>query len=177
MTVPFQLRVASVAELHLAHAIDDAAAQLFAQAGIDIDLPDDHPFVVEERARWHTAAEAGGVYFAMLDGAAVGFVALHMLDGFSYVEQLSVRPEHGRHGIGRALLERACALARVRGAREIWLTTYRHLPFNRPFYEGADFAVVPEHAWGPGVRDAISAQRRVLPEPAQRVAMRRVLTV
>lgn len=175
MTASWTLRVADVTELPLAHAIDDDASQLFAQAGLAIDLPADHVFVLEERARWRRAAEAAGVYFAVRAGAAVGFVAVHELDGQAYVEQLSVRPEHGRRGIGRALLECACTLARTRGAAEIWLTTYAHLPFNRPFYEHAGFVVVPEHAWGPGMRETIRAQRDALPEPRQRIAMRRVL--
>lgn len=173
----FTLRLATIAELHIAQAIDDAAAQLYLDAGLRFDLADDHPFVLGERARWRRAAEGHGLYWAIVADAAVGFAAVNELDGHAHVEQISVRPEHGRRGVGRALLEHACALARARGSSEIWLTTYAHLPFNRPFYERSGFVVVPEHAWGAEARATIEAQRRVLPDPEQRVAMRRMLGI
>jgi ribosomal protein S18 acetylase RimI-like enzyme len=173
--MPFTIRLSRVDELSIAHQIDDAAARLFAEAGLPIDVPDEHPFVREERARWRKAAEHEGVYFAAVDGVAAGFVVLGAIDDHAYLDQLSVVPEYGRRGIGRALLEHACSLARVGQAGEIWLTTYAHLPFNRQFYESAGFGVVPERNWGPELRRAIEAQRLVLPLPEQRIAMRRTL--
>jgi hypothetical protein len=55
------------------------------------------------------------------------------------------------------------------------LTTYDDVPFNRPYYERHGYAVVPEIACGPGVQHHLDEQRRHLPGPAQRVAMRRRL--
>jgi N-acetylglutamate synthase-like GNAT family acetyltransferase len=80
-----------------------------------------------------------------------------------------------RRGIGRRLLEHVIAWAREGGARHLWLTTYGHLPWNRPFYESVGFVLVPEERCGPDIRHHLADQRRWLPEPSQRVAMRLAL--
>jgi hypothetical protein len=50
-----------------------------------------------------------------------------------------------------------------------------HLPFNRPYYERHGFVVVSERECGPGVLHHLEEQRRALPAPHERVAMRRRL--
>jgi len=79
-----------------------------------------------------------------------------------------------RRGVGRGLLHHTFAWARANGDA-LWLTTYGHLAWNRPFYEREGFAVMPEASWPPGVAHHIAEQRRWLPLPDERVAMRRAL--
>lgn len=93
----------------------------------------------------------------------------------AYLEQLSVRPEYGRRGLGASLLESACDHCRRRGDAELWLTTYAHLPWNRPFYERHGFRGVPDAQCNQVVRALLAEQRNALPDPAQRIAMRRRL--
>ena len=151
-------------------AIDDDASALYKAAGLAIDLAVDDPFVVLERERWSRAAGAGDVWLATdYQAHAVGFSALGTVDGRPYLDQLAVRVAAMGQGIGRSLLEHAWSRTAARG--ELWLTTYHHLRFNRPFYERAGFAVVPEAECGPELRNILQLQRRCLPEPAQRIAM------
>lgn len=73
-------------------------------------------------------------------GRLLGFVhVLEDADG-THLEQVSVLPDHGRRGIGRALVEAACVEARERGHRSITLRTYVDVPWNAPFYRSAGFA-------------------------------------
>jgi GNAT superfamily N-acetyltransferase len=149
-------------------AIDDDACAVFANVGMIIDLAPDHPFALAERSRWLRAATAGDAYFAR-DGAgqAVGLLVMgHLEDGAAYLDQLSVRARAARQGIGRQLLQRAFAWA---GPRDLWLTTYAHVPWNRPFYERAGFRV--EAQCPADVLAALNEQRAVLPDPDQRIAM------
>lgn len=55
----------------------------------------------------------------------------------------------------------------------LWLTTYAHLPWNRPFYERAGFAVIPEAQCPPGIVEILAEQRACLPAPRERIAMQR----
>jgi GNAT superfamily N-acetyltransferase len=171
----YSLRVATTEDLAEAIAIDDAAGLLFVQAGVVVDLPADHPFVVAERARWRHAIGAGQLWFACDGGRPVGFSSLGQAGDLAYLEQLAVRPEHGRRGIGTLLLETACAHSRERGAAELWLTTYAHLAWNAPYYERHGFAVVPESQCNAALRAVLAEQRATLPAPNERVAMRRKL--
>lgn len=69
----------------------------------------------------------------------VGFVHVLEIDGHAHLEQLSVRPQHGRRGYGRELVTAAKAAARRRGHRSMTLRTYRDVPWNAPFYATCDF--------------------------------------
>ncbi len=105
---------------------------------------------------------------------AVGFVSLGLVDDVAHVAQVSVLPEHGRRGIGRALLETAVGWAASSGRHELTLTTYRDVPFNAPFYRTLGFEEVVDP--GPGLA-AIREHERVvgLDDFGVRVAMRRIL--
>jgi N-acetylglutamate synthase-like GNAT family acetyltransferase len=78
-------------------------------------------------------------------------------------------------GVGSTLLSAAEERARKSGTSALWLTTYRHLSWNRPFYERRGFVVVPEAQCGPQVRAELMFERRWLPAPQERVAMRKAL--
>ena len=61
------------------------------------------------------------------------------------VAEINVLPDHGRHGIGTALLEHACTWARAAGYRRVDLGTLADVPWNAPFYAKRGFAVVDKH--------------------------------
>ncbi len=166
--VTVMIRRASAGELDEVLAIDDDASTLYAEAGLPLGITRDHPFAVAERARWARALAEDRVLVAV-DGRPIGIAVLGTVDGAPYLDQLSVRREAMGRGVGRALLERALAWAPW---RPLWLTTYDHLPWNRPFYERAGFALVPEEEWGPGIRAIVAEQRAHLPDPHARVVMR-----
>lgn len=171
----FSLRAGTPADLSTLVALDDDACQLYAQAGIHLDFPAEHPFAVAERASWLRALEHGDVLLAIDDaGAPLAFAALELVDGAPYLDQLSVRLASMRRGVGRALLGKSVEWARRHGDT-LWLNTYGHLPWNRPFYEKEGFVVVPPDMWGPGMRAIVADQRQVLPYPELRVVMRRAV--
>lgn len=163
------LRPAGPDEIDLLVDIDDDACALLREAGLDIVLPVDHPFLVDERARWLASARAGTAWLALADGEPAGFAAIGTADGAPYLDQLSVRRTTMRRGLGTRLLRHALAESAAAGA--LWLTTYAHVPWNRPFYERHGFLVVDEAECGPVVRAHLGAQRAVLPAPGERVAM------
>ena len=169
------VRRAREADFYVMVEIDDDATRLYASAGVIIDLPVSHPFTVAERGRWLSSVRAGRSLLAVKAENGVGFTAVDLLDGDPYLDQLSVRGDAMRRGIGRLLLRESFALAREIGGGAVWLTTYGDLPWNRPFYESEGFVVVPEHLCGEGVRDHLATQRAALPLPETRVAMRRIL--
>ncbi len=104
------------------------------------------------------------------DDRPVGFAAAAPLDAFLHLAELSVDPNHGRIGVGRALIEAVAALARRRGLAGITLTTFRDVPFNAPFYAGLGFGEMK-------LADAPDALRRLFfaEIPPQTTAGTRVL--
>jgi GNAT superfamily N-acetyltransferase len=69
----------------------------------------------------------------------VGFVHVLELDGHAHLEQLSVRPEAQRQGVGTDLVRAAMHEARRDGHRWLSLCTYRDVAFNGPFYATLGF--------------------------------------
>jgi GNAT superfamily N-acetyltransferase len=165
------IRRASPAEIAEVISIDDDACALYETVGLHFDIGPDHPFAQAEHARWARAANDGNVFLAERAGSpAVAVLVVGRVGGLAYVDQLSVRMSAMRDGIGGRLLMRAIEWA---GHDELWLTTYAHLPWNRPFYERHGFATVAESACPPGIVADLEEQRRWLPDPEQRIAMLR----
>jgi GNAT superfamily N-acetyltransferase len=166
------LRLARMDELETLCDIDRDASRLFERAGLTMSFPNDLELSAAERKRWLDCLYAGTTVMA-IDGAGspVGFAALMVLDGEPYLEQLSVRMGAMRRGIGSRLLQAAETIARQTLTRALWLTTYRHLAWNRLFYEKVGFAVVASERWGPEITQEVLFQRRLLPQPDERVVM------
>lgn len=72
------------------------------------------------------------------------WLAAHDGSVTAHLDQLSVRlPEHGRRGIGTALVRAACEEARWAGYDSLTLCTYRDVPWNGPFYRRLGFSEDP----------------------------------
>ena len=172
----FELRFGTEADLDLLCDIDLDAGMLFVRAGLDLDLPAGHEFFLYERARWlHSLASGRALVATEFDGSAIGFAAAGLRDEEAYLDQLSVRMQFMRRGVGTALLRAVERMARRARQGTLWLTTYAHLDWNRPFYGRAGFAVVPEAECGPEILAEVAYERRWLPCPDQRVIMRKQL--
>ena len=170
-------RVARIDELDIICDIDRDASRLFERAGLVIAPPEELELAAVERSRWLNCLRSGSTLLAAnRSGEPVGFAALGMLDGEPYLEQLSVRMHAMRQGIGTALLTAIQGMAEKQApARSLWLTTWAHLAWNRPFYEKAGFSVVPAEQWGVEMTQQLLFERRLLPEPRERVVMRKAL--
>lgn len=170
-------RVARIDELDILCDIDRDASRLFERAGLVMTPPEELELAAVERSRWLGCLRSGSTLLATnRSGEPVGFAALGLLDGAGYLEQLSVRVDAMRQGIGTALLSAIQGMAEKQArVPSLWLTTWGHLPWNRPFYEKAGFSLVPEEQWGSEMRQQLVFERRLLPEPEKRVVMRKAL--
>ena len=118
--------------------VDLAAGQLFAPTGLlSGEALNDHvpPAVFEQ------AAEAGDLFkmCTEADGTLVGFALVSQRGGTLYLDQISVHPDHGRQGLGAALMQHVFSLARQRKLKQVTLSTFRDVPWNGPFYRKLGF--------------------------------------
>lgn len=167
----FYVRPARVEEVPLAVEIDDDACLLYEEAGLHLELDENHPFVAHEINRWTEAARHQRLLFACApNGEPIGFAAFDFVDGRPHLDQLSVRRSWMKRGIGRALVARAKAWSIRRG--ELWLTTYgQGIPWNAPWYARIGFVVTDQKDLGSELSGRLAAERAVLPAGDQRVAM------
>lgn len=145
-------------EEHLLQSIDDQADRLFEPFGY-WPLPDIEP----------DPATPGTVTTLVAGRPPVGFAEICVVDGHAHLAELSVLPDHGRKGIGRALVEAACDWARSGGHDVITLTTFADIPFNAPWYERLGFEELRDPL-GPQL-EAVVAGERPLERVGRRVTM------
>jgi GNAT superfamily N-acetyltransferase len=123
------------------------------------------------------AAQAAGLLWVAVSPQhhPVGFALVEREGNRLHLEELDVHPLHGRLGIGSALVEAVCTWAQGHGYVEITLTTYRDVPWNRPFYARFGFEVLGTAELTAGLRERVEAEAVRGLDPACRVVMRKVL--
>ena len=107
----------------------------------------------------------------------VGFAVATLLDGCPHLYELDVLPEHGRQGLGRALVLHVGGWAAAAGFASITLTTFRHLAWNAPFYASVGFAEIVEPELSSGMRATLAKEAENGLDPRKRVAMKLALPV
>lgn len=172
MKDPYQIRPARLKELALIPEIEQAASTLF----LDTDysyLPGFEPISMDLlRAR-----QRDGLVWVACDGAQepVGFAVAAVVDGVAHLDELDVLPSHGRRGLGRRLTLTVCEWARAAGYEAVTLSTFRDIPWNRPFYESIGFRSLGEEELGPGLRQLRAREAAMGLPLGKRVCMRRDL--
>lgn len=163
MTTSAAIRPAEPADLAALPAIETAADELFAAAGIG-----PLPAVAGE-------ADYAAARIVLVSGRpAYGFARIDEVDGQAHLEQLSVHPDQARRGVGSALIVAACTWAAGQRYDAVTLCTFAAVPWNAPLYARHGFEPIDE--LGPGLRELRATEARLgLDALGPRVVMRRRL--
>ncbi|MFC0545614.1 GNAT family N-acetyltransferase [Kutzneria chonburiensis] len=148
-----EVRVAEAGELAGLLAVEDAADKLFEAYGI----------VFPPSPATGDIAAAEDVF--VVGRPAVGFAYVGDVDDGLHLHQLAVHPDHQRRGLGTALL---AAVFRRAAGRAVTLTTFRHIPWNAPWYAARGFTEVIEP--GPELTRLV-AHEKWLSELGERVTL------
>jgi ribosomal protein S18 acetylase RimI-like enzyme len=125
------IREARSDEFALLRSIEFEADRMFETVGIG-------PFVNDDAENHFSQA----ALVLVVGHPPVGFVCVELVDEVPHIWQLAVLPDHGRQGLGSALVRAACEWARLQLFDAITLTTYRDVPWNGPFYESLGFVTM-----------------------------------
>jgi GNAT superfamily N-acetyltransferase len=166
---PYEIRLARPEEVLGLPEIERAACVLFEAIPGIADLP----LYLTPPADFVAAQRQGLLWVAALPGAApVGFALVERVDGCAYLQELDVLPDHGRRGLGTALIRAVREQARRSGLPAVTLTTFRDVPWNAPFYRRLGFRDLAPAELTPGLAAIVEAEEAAgLPRPL-RVALR-----
>jgi GNAT superfamily N-acetyltransferase len=165
----YAVRTARLRDLRALPQIEREAAASFAsylrETGMTRDAFEDVSTIEE----LETAMRGGRLWVATRDDRPVAFAWVEVVAGHAHVEELDVHPTHARRGLGRALIQTICAWAVSKRLPALTLTTFRDVPWNKPYYERLGFSVVDPATLSPAhvqiVRDEASrgfdAEKRV----------------
>jgi GNAT superfamily N-acetyltransferase len=148
--------------------IEQAAAAMFSES----DLPIELRYLVSD-VKTLVEAQREGRLWAALDGdrTLVGFAMVGIVGGLAHLEEMDVHPEHSRQGIGGRLLDAVTTWAGDNGYSGMTLITFRHLPWNAPFYERYGFIQLDERHNSDDLRQLLREEAEAGIEPRKRVAM------
>ena len=121
----------------------------------------------------HARAE-GRLWVALAADIPVGFAHAEILpSGEAHLKEIDVHPDHGRRGLGTRLVRVVCEWAAASGCPAVTLTTFRHLPWNMPFYARLGFEEVPRSELSDELLAVVADETSRGLDPARRVVMRR----
>jgi len=138
-------------------AVDKAASVMFETTGLlsaealgdhvpaevfENEIPNGNVFVARSAHNW-----------------AVGFALIRLRGNGLYLDQVSVHPDHGKKGIGRALVIQVLAEAEVRKLPHVSLSTFRDVAWNGPFYASLGFKEIAREKLEPYMREIEEAQK------------------
>jgi GNAT superfamily N-acetyltransferase len=174
LSTEYRVQPADPDAVELLPAIEAAAAALFPPE----DLAPAQRQQTAGAPTFARAARAGRLWTANVksDGRPVGFALVTIVDGSAHLYEIDVLPEHGRRGLGTALVGAVVAWARQQGFPSVTLTTFRHLPWNGPFYRRLGFEEVPAAELTPELAGHLEEEVQRGLDPAKRVAMRLALS-
>lgn len=118
------------------------------------------------------------------DGVVAAYVIVDVLDRpgpgdgpgrSAHIEQVSVDPAFAGRRLGARLIDHVADEARRRGLDAVTLTTFRHVPWNAPYYERCGFRSLADDELGPGLRRVRAREEVHGLDPVGRVCMRREL--
>ncbi len=158
--ISYTVRLARARELPLLPELEHRAGRRFDQIEALAGMPADLSPLEELEA----AHAAGRVWVAADSGELIGFAYAAVVDDFCHLEELDVLPEHGRRGVGTALVDAVRDYAARAGFSGVSLTTFRDVPWNAPFYRRLGFEILDPGELTPGLAAAFAGEaRRGLP--------------
>ncbi|MBN1562300.1 MAG: GNAT family N-acetyltransferase [Anaerolineae bacterium] len=168
----YVIRPGAASDLDQLPDIERAASTLFVTVG-GWEQDDVPQYVLSvEQHRAYLDADRLWVAVTKADDQPIGFAVASIVDGHGHLDEIDVHPDHGRRGIGRALVERVIVWARESDLPAVTLTTERDIPWNAPFYARLGFAILADDALTEGLRAILAAEVAHGLNPATRVAMR-----
>ena len=103
-TVSPTIRAPRLDELELLREIERAAGNLFEEVGL-ADVAAHEPESIQKLTGY---ARDDRAWVIAEHDVPVAYAVVDIVDGLAHLEQLSVLPDHGRKGLGAALLRHVC---------------------------------------------------------------------
>jgi GNAT superfamily N-acetyltransferase len=161
------LRAGRVSDIFRLQEIERLAAELFRNSGlIDVDS-----MGVAAMGDHIASIDAGLSFVAETDDRIAGFIIGELHADDAYLRELDVDPAYQKRGIGARLVHAFTEAARAKGAKAIYLSTFRTPPWNAPFYRQLGFVDVARSDYLPWMAE-IEAAQAVFLDISTRVFMR-----
>lgn len=167
MSEKVRIRRAQPGDAELLAEVERDAGRLFRGLSGYEAVADGAPTAVDVH---RALANAGTAWVAEAAAGPVGLLAAQAWEESLHIAELSVRRDHQRRGIARALIAEAAEEARRLGLGALTLTTFAEVAWNAPFYARLGFVAIEGQAAGEKLMRTLERDRARHSQP--RIAMR-----
>ena len=168
MHTGYRISLARLRDLPRLGAIERAAAALLSGYAPQSVLDE-----ATSESEFRRAHAEDRLWVVVTGNTPVGFALIDMLaDDLPHLEEIDVDPEHGRRGLGAALVRTVCDWICASGYSAITLTTFRNVAWNMPFYSRMGFEEVPRDHLRPELAEVVRDETARGLDPQNRVVMR-----
>ncbi|MEL7331328.1 MAG: GNAT family N-acetyltransferase [Cyanobacteria bacterium J06560_2] len=173
----YRVRLARATEIYALPEIESVAAQRFSPYLDQLEISDEllrglTPLTFLRRAQIEHRLWVAVINEGPAD-RPVGFIVVKFLPESCFIVEISVHPDHGRKGVGSALIQACCKGAEAKGAAWVTLTTFRQVPWNIPFYQRLGFDCLKAEHWSSEMRAIVQHEDRYGFAMKHRVVMAR----
>jgi ribosomal protein S18 acetylase RimI-like enzyme len=105
----------------------------------------------------------------------VGFALVTLVNDEAHLDEVDVLPNYGQQGIGTELVSAVANWARSRAHSSLTLITFKHLPWNAPFYEKLGFVRLRTAELSVGLAELIEEEGKAGIDVSKRIGMRLTL--
>jgi len=161
------VRKALAEDLPCIPQIEKEAAALFSAYGYEAAVLADLTTLNELQ----NALEKGLLWVAEDQSHVVGFAFAETILSGLILSEVDVLPSSGRKGIGKALVENVMDHAQLYGCKCLFLTTYKNIPWNMPFYKKLGFKVLPENEYPADINMIVNREHNYGLDKSVRVVM------
>jgi len=151
------LKLAESRHIGSLSAIECQAARLFPANYLPASLLDET--VPQEDLDY--AQKNGLLWVALKNDDPVGYAFIQIRGVLPLLAQIDVHPDHGRQGLGRALIEKASSALRKKNFSELYLTTFASIPWNAPFYEKLGFQYLEQGSQPEFIKNILRSEARL----------------
>lgn len=149
-TLDYRVRPAQMKDITLLGTIERSASILF------WDTP--YTWLVEGEPLpmdlVYSQFQAGQIWVAVdRSDLVVGFVITCNLEDGLYLKEIDVDPTHGSRGIGKMLVKTVLDWAQLHSYNAVFLSTFRDIPWNAPFYQKLGFSILNESTLTAGLQE------------------------
>jgi len=167
------IKLAGSEHLSAIPAIELAASAMFPEA----DLPVEVRYLVIENELLQEAQSDARLWVALTDECTpVGFAMAGIIDGGAHLDEMDVMPDFSRQGVGTRLVRTIIDWARLGDYPVLTLITFRHLPWNAPFYERMGFEAMATSELGEELAKLLQEEGDAGIDVHKRVCMKLDLT-
>ncbi len=181
MQTEFTVRPAIAGDIEQIRDVEVAAGQLFKDVGLPAVADDPPParrllrHALRDELLWVAVATSTPGNPVNTPGPVIGYGFGSVLDEHLHLEQISVRPQYSRRGIGANIFRAMEDYGLNQDLAMATLFTFGDIPWNAPYYRRLNYLDLEKQKMGPQLRRAFELERIADGNGPPRIAMFKAL--